>query len=250
VRDPDVIGGAAIGATPMLAEPWDVIRHRDAGLAWDLHHLVHHCGWSPPGGVMRVGSHPVCVAPTVTIFPGVVIDSSAGPVVIDEDATLRSNCAVCGPAYIGKRSTILDGAAIRPNTAIGPVCKVNGEVSGTIFQGHANKAHDGFVGDSWVGEWANLGAGTITSNLLNTYGEIVAQAAPDARRQKTGLTFLGSIIGDHVKTAIGTRLMTGTVIGTGAMIAVSARAPTPRSGASSGSPTRVGGPTASTSSSR
>jgi len=210
----------------LIREPWDVVRHRNAALEWDLKHLVEHRKWAPPGGVLRVGDHPVAVSPNARIFPGVVLDSSAGPIVVDEEAVLRPNAVVCGPAYIGKQSTVLDSAVIRPNTAIGPVCKVNGEVSGTIFQSHANKAHDGFIGDSWVGEWANLGAGTITSNLLNTYGEIISQSSPDAKRQKTGLTFFGAIVGDHVKTAIGTRLMTGSVIGTGSMIALSAHAPT------------------------
>jgi UDP-N-acetylglucosamine diphosphorylase/glucosamine-1-phosphate N-acetyltransferase len=214
------------GPVRLLHEPWDVIRHRDAALAWDLQHMVERSGWSPPGGVLRAGSHAVAVSPSARTFPSVVLDSSAGPIVVDEEATLRPNAVICGPAYIGKGSTVLDGAVIRPNCAIGPVCKVNGEVSGTIFQSHANKAHDGFVGDSWIGQWANLGAGTITSNLLNTYSEIVSQSSPEAKRQKTGLTFFGAIVGDHVKTAIGTRLMTGSVIGTGAMIALSAHAPT------------------------
>ena len=210
----------------MITDPWDVIRHRDAALAWDLDRFVQRAQWGPPGGVVRVGTHAVECAPTVTVFPGAVLDSTAGPIVIDDHAVLRSNCVVCGPAYIGKGSTVLEGAVVRSNCAIGPVCKVNGEVSGIIMQGHANKAHDGYAGDTWMGAWVNLGAGTITSNLLNTYGEIVAQASPSAKRQKTGLTFFGSIIGDHVKTAIGTRLMTGSVIGTGAMVAMSAHAPT------------------------
>ena len=216
----------AAGSAPhLLHEPWDIIRHRNAAIEWDLRHLVDRNKWGPPGGVLRAGDHPVSVSPKARIFPGVVLDSSAGPIVVDEEAVLRPNAVICGPAYIGKQSTVLDGATIRPNTAIGPVCKVNGEVSGTIFQSYANKAHDGFAGDSWIGEWANLGAGTITSNLLNTYGEIKAQSGPDATVQKTGLTFFGAIVGDHVKTAIGTRLMTGSVIGTGSMIALSAHAP-------------------------
>jgi hypothetical protein len=99
------------------------------------------------------------------------------------------------------------------------VCKVAGEVGGTIFQGLANKSHDGHLGDSWVGSWANLGAGTTNSNLLNTYDQVIAQHAPNATRTRTGLQFLGAIIGDHVKTAIMTRIMTGSVFGTGSMLA-------------------------------
>jgi hypothetical protein len=99
---------------------------------------------------------------------------------------------------------------------------VNGEVGGCIFQGFANKAHDGYLGDSWVGEWCNLGAGTTTSNLLNTYGETIAKALPSSRNERTGEVFLGTIFGDHTKTAICTRLMTASVLHTGSMFATTA----------------------------
>jgi len=102
------------------------------------------------------------------------------------------------------------------------VCKVAGEVGGTIFQGFANKAHDGHLGDSYVGEWVNIGAGTTNSNLLNTYGEVTMRIRPGGRTERTGMQFLGTIFGDHAKLAIGMRLMTGTVIGTGAMLATTA----------------------------
>ena len=118
-----------------------------------------------------------------------------------------------------------DGAVIRSNTVIGPGFKVGGEVGASIFQGWANKAHDGYLGDSIVGQWVNLGAGTTTSNLLNTYGEISVRLTPEEARERTGRNYCGAFIGDHVKTAIGTRMMTGTSIGTGSMIACSAHAP-------------------------
>jgi hypothetical protein len=95
------------------------------------------------------------------------------------------------------------------------VCKVGGEITGVIFQGHTNKAHEGFLGDSYIGKWVNLGAGTTNSNLLNTYGPVVVD------RQRTGETFMGCVLGDHVRTAIGTRIMTGAVVGTGTMWAAS-----------------------------
>jgi UDP-N-acetylglucosamine diphosphorylase/glucosamine-1-phosphate N-acetyltransferase len=130
---------------------------------------------------------------------------------------------IVGPAYVGPHSTVLERAVIRANTAIGPWCKVAGEVGGTIFQGYSNKAHDGYLGDSWVGEWVNLGAGTTNSNLLNTYAEVKARATPDGPEEPAGERFVGAFIGDHVKTAIGTRIMTGAVIGTGSMISRSAQ---------------------------
>jgi hypothetical protein len=94
-----------------------------------------------------------------------------------------------------------------------------------IFQGYSNKSHDGHLGDSWVGEWVNFGAGTTNSNLLNTYGEVVMRLEADGRLCRTGLTFLGAIVGDHAKFAINTRIMTGSVVGTGAMIATTAAPP-------------------------
>jgi hypothetical protein len=92
--------------------------------------------------------------------------------------------------------------------------KVSGEMSVTLMLGQANKGHDGFVGHSVIGRWANLGAGTITSNLKNSYGEVSMWTPKGVAR--TGQQFLGSLIGDHVKTGIGTRLSTGSVIGAAA----------------------------------
>jgi hypothetical protein len=86
----------------------------------------------------------------------------------------------------------------------------------TVMVGYANKSHDGFVGHSVIGHWANLGAGTITSNLKNTYGPVRLELG--AERRDTGRTFLGSLIADHAKTAIGTLLSTGTIVGAGANV--------------------------------
>jgi UDP-N-acetylglucosamine diphosphorylase/glucosamine-1-phosphate N-acetyltransferase len=156
-----------------------------------------------------------------SVGPNVVFDAEAGPIIVHRDAVIRPNCVLCGPCSIGPGSVVVDRAHIRANTVIGPVCRVGGEVGGTIFQGYANKSHEGHLGDSWVGKWANLGAGTTNSNLLNTYGEVAVRLEPGGSFHRTGQTFLGAIIGDHVKTAILTRLMTGVVLGTGAMIASS-----------------------------
>jgi UDP-N-acetylglucosamine diphosphorylase / glucose-1-phosphate thymidylyltransferase / UDP-N-acetylgalactosamine diphosphorylase / glucosamine-1-phosphate N-acetyltransferase / galactosamine-1-phosphate N-acetyltransferase len=94
--------------------------------------------------------------------------------------------------------------------------KVNGEISSSILIGHCNKGHDGFVGHSVVGRWANLGADTVTSNLKNSYGSVALWTPRGV--EETGLQFLGSLIGDHVKTGIGTRLTTGCVLGAGANV--------------------------------
>ncbi len=237
---PDTATAIAYPDHCLITYPWHTIALRDDALGIDLAILMGRPRSELPEGVIAIepddapassdGNTPddlrriAHISPDATINPTAVIDCSKGPVVIDDDATIRPHAVIQGPAYIGTRSTVLDHATIRPNTAIGPVCKVNGEIGGTIFQGFANKAHDGYLGDSWIGEWVNLGAGTITSNLLNTYSTITAHDGTNKRR-KTGLTFLGTIAADHTKTAIGTRLMTGTTLRTGAMIAASTPPP-------------------------
>lgn len=203
----------------LMNRPWDARAARDLALDTDLRMLCQVPGRDIPAGVTVVGTHPVVIDPEAKIYPSVVIVAEEGPVVIAARAAVRPGAVVIGPAYVGPRSVVLERSVIRPHTAIGPVCKVAGEIGGTVFQGYANKAHDGYLGDSWVGEWVNLGAGTTNSNLLNTYTEIIAQAAPGERRENTGEVFFGAVIGDHVKTAICTRLMTGSVLHIGSMFA-------------------------------
>ena len=121
---------------------------------------------------------------------------------------------IAGPAVIGAEAIVAGGRF--SCVAIGEHSRVCGEMSVVIVQGHANKAHDGFVGHSVLGRWSNLGAMTTTSNLKNSYGPV--RVATAAGETDTGMQFLGSLVGDHAKTAIGTRLMTGTIIGAGANV--------------------------------
>ena len=156
------------------------------------------------------------VARGARVMPGAVLNAEGGPILVGENAVIEPLAYVEGPAAIGDGSRVKAGAQIREGTSIGPVCKVGGEVEATIFQGYANKQHDGFVGHSFIGEWVNLGAGTITSNLKNTYGSVRLDL-PDARIE-TGRLNLGTLFGDHAKTAIGTMLSTGTVVCAGANV--------------------------------
>ncbi|MBI1371157.1 MAG: hypothetical protein GC159_00105 [Phycisphaera sp.] len=215
-----------------LDRPYDLIRIYPANLDDDLaamqsdgrHHILDA---SHLNAVTIVGRHPVMAGDRVTVHPQVVFDTSAGPIAIEDGAEVRSMSVIVGPSYIGRGSVVTNHAHIRAHTVIGPMCKVGGEVNTALFQGYANKAHGGYLGDSFVGEWANLGAATVTSNLKNTYGEVRMQCdpGPDGDAEPTGMTHLGSIIGDHVKTAIGARLLTGSCIHTGAMLAGSGYAP-------------------------
>ena len=155
------------------------------------------------------------------VEPGVVFDTRNGPVVLEGGVEVRAGTRLEGPLWVGS-NTRLVGGPIR-TSAIGPWSVVHGEMSTTVMLGYANKSHYGFVGHSVLGRWVNLGAGTTTSNLKSTYGLVRLDVA--GTRLETGQQFLGSLIGDHAKTAIGTLLDTGSVIGAGASVFADVRAP-------------------------
>lgn len=156
-----------------------------------------------------------------SVEPGVVFDVRGGPVVLEHGVEVRSGARLEGPLWVGANTRLL-GGPIR-GAAIGPHCVVRGEIAASVFLGYANKSHEGFVGHTVVGRWANLGAGTTTSNLKNTYGPVRLRVG--TANIDTGLQNLGSLIGDHVKTAIGTLLGTGSVLGTGANVFDAVRPP-------------------------
>jgi len=121
-----------------------------------------------------------------------------------------------GPIYVGRGTIVKAGANLRGPLSIGPECRIGGEVTSSIFHGYSNKAHFGFIGHSYIGEWANLGAGTTNSNLKNNYGTVKVQV--NGRAVDSGRQFLGCFIGDHAKLGIGTLITTGAVIGLGANV--------------------------------
>ena len=151
-----------------------------------------------------------------TIQPNVTINATYGPVLIDSGVEIYGPSYLEGPIYIGSDTIIKPLTQIK-NSVIGPVCKVGGEVDSVIMQGYANKVHDGHLGDAFLGEWVNLGAGTNNSNLKNNYTSVKVQI--NGKSVDSDRLHIGCFIGDYVKTAIGTLLNTGTVIGPGSMIA-------------------------------
>jgi UDP-N-acetylglucosamine diphosphorylase/glucosamine-1-phosphate N-acetyltransferase len=196
---------------------WDLIRHLDPLLRGDLPTLAMHWQCEPLAvrpDVTVIGDHPVWIERGASVEPQVVLDTRAGPILLRHGATVQAFTRLAGPCIVGRDATILGGRV--SGSSIGDLCRVSGELSASILLGHANKAHDGFVGHSVLGRWVNLGAGTTTSNLKNTYGP-VALWTPDGV-QDTGLQFLGTLLGDHAKTGIGLRLTTGCVIGAGSNV--------------------------------
>lgn len=171
-------------------------------------------GEGPPPGSIVFGDAAHVVLRGARPEPGVVYDVRSGPVVLEEGVEVRCGSRLEGPLWIGAGSKVL-GGHVRAS-AIGPRCNVHGEVAASVFVGYANKSHDGFVGHSVLGHWVNLGAGTTTSNLKNTYGEV--RLDPAGERIATGRVNLGTLFGDHAKTAIGTMLPTGAVVSVGANV--------------------------------
>ncbi len=163
----------------------------------------------------------VYIAPDARVHPMVVIDAEHGPVYIDEGAEIHPFSRIEGPCYIGKK-TILLGAKCREGNSIGPVCRVGGEVEESIIQGYSNKYHDGFLGHAYVGQWVNLGALTTNSDLKNDYSSV--SVSLDGKSSiDTGSTKVGSLIGDHTKTSIGTLFNTGAYVGAMTLIAATGK---------------------------
>jgi len=197
--DPDKLGSVdCIGN--VLHRQWQALDHIADSIEWDASLLDQS------------------IASSASIHPSSVIDDSNGSVVIGEDVEIGPFCVITGPVAIGS------GTKVKPHTTIhtsviGPMCKVAGEIEDSVIHGYSNKQHHGFLGHSYLGEWVNLGAGTTTSDLKNNYGHIrvdLPWGQEDTQRK-----FLGILMGDHSKSAIGTMFTTGTVCGVSSNIVAS-----------------------------
>lgn len=202
--------------TTLLRFPWDLIDHNAASIGADAEFFM--LGTVDPLAHLSPSAelvHPerIFIGPDATVGAGVVLDASEGPIVIDAGAVIMPQSTVLGPACIGAQSRVKVGAKIYGSTSIGPLCKVGGEVEGSIFHSCANKQHDGFVGHSYFAPWTNLGADTNTSDLKNNYSSI--RVTLEGRSMDTGRMFLGTIMADHAKCGINTMFNTGTTVGVG-----------------------------------
>lgn len=195
-----------------LRGAFDLITALEHFLVADVADFVHEGGDAIPDGSVVIGDPSEVILLGARIEPGVIFDVRDGAVVVEQHAYVKAGTRFEGPVYVGPGTEVL-GGEIRWS-ALGPRCKVRGEIAHSSFLGYANKAHDGFVGHSVIGRWVNLGAGTVTSNLKNTYGPVRLDVG--GTRIETGRQNLGSLVGDHAKTAIGTMLPTGATIGAGA----------------------------------
>lgn len=149
---------------------------------------------------------------------GAMLNVTHGPIYIGKDAEIMEGSCVRGPLALCEHSYINMGTKVYGATTIGPYCKVGGELNNVVMIGYSNKAHDGFLGNAVIGEWCNLGANCVASNLKNDYSEIKLWNYPVHRFLRTGLQFCGLIMGDHTKAGINTMFNTATVVGVGCNI--------------------------------
>ena len=147
-----------------------------------------------------------------------ILNSTSGPIYIGKNAEIMEGAILKGPIAIGEESTVKAGAKIYGPTTIGQHSKVGGEISNSVIFGYSNKGHDGFLGNSVIGEWCNLGADTNNSNLKNNYSSVKLWDYSEGDQVDTGLTFCGLMMGDHSKCGINTMFNTGTVVGVSANI--------------------------------
>ncbi len=146
------------------------------------------------------------------------LNASSGPIYIGRDAEIMEGSVVRGPLALCNNATLKLGTKIYGPTTVGPHSKVGGEVNNSVLFGYSNKGHDGFLGNSVLGEWCNLGADTNNSNLKNNYAEVRLWDYETGGFAKTGLQFCGLMMGDHSKCGINTMFNTGTVVGVSANI--------------------------------
>ncbi|HSV87876.1 MAG TPA: GlmU family protein [Bacteroidales bacterium] len=197
---------------------WEIVTLNEAAIRDDFTLLTRGRKSLPPGKNVRIVGTDNVFIEEGAVLEMAFINASEGPVYIGRNAHVMDGAVLRGPMSLGQNSTIKLGAKIYCGTTIGPHCKVGGEVTSSVIFGYSNKAHDGFLGHSVIGEWCNLGAGTNTSNLKNNYSEVRLWNYAEKSFVSTGQMFIGLFMGDYSKCGINTMFNTGTVVGVGAQV--------------------------------
>ncbi|TNE73799.1 hypothetical protein EP331_03425 [bacterium] len=165
-------------------------------------------------GVIIIGNYPVFMHKSAVVEPGVVLVADDGPIYISNDTKILAGSLIRGPFYLGEHSVVKMGAHLYKDTSIGKYCKIGGEISASIIHDYSNKSHGGYIGNSIIGKWCNLGADTNCSNLKNNYSTVRIHQFPNGDVVDSGLQFLGVMMGDYCKMGINSTINTGSVFGT------------------------------------
>ena len=201
-----------------IKNTWDIFSLNDKAIEQDFNLITKNRKSQPiPAGVNTVNQENIFLEEGAKLT-FCTLNASTGPIYIGKDAEIMEGCIVRGALAMCDNSVLKLGAKIYGATTIGPHSKVGGEVNNSVLMGYSNKGHDGFLGNSVLGEWCNLGADTNNSNLKNNYAEVRLWDYNTGRFAKTGLQFCGLMMGDHSKCGINTMFNTGTVVGVSANI--------------------------------
>ncbi len=201
------------GLFHQIIRPYDLFRYNGEEIKKDFHLLTLQ------SDSMEISpSNQVAHPENIYIEEGAriefsILNAAEGPIYIGKNAKVMEGSILRGPVAICEHATVKMGAKIYGNTTIGPHCKAGGEINTSILSAYSSKGHDGFLGNSVLGEWCNIGADSNNSNLKNNYDEVKLWSYSSERFEKTGLQFCGLIMGDHSKCGINTMFNTGTVVG-------------------------------------
>lgn len=205
------------GALNLITRPWDIWSKNASEMNIDFDLLTKDRFSAPIDATNTVIGERIFLEEGAKATAS-ILNATSGPIYLAKNAEIMEGSIVRGGLALGESSALKMGAKIYGATTFGPHCKVGGEVNNSVIIGYSNKGHDGFLGNSALGEWCNLGADTNNSNLKNNYDEVKAWSYVDGRFAKTGQQFCGLIMGDHSKSGINTMFNTGTVVGVSANV--------------------------------
>lgn len=200
------------GTLSSIHFPWDIFLENDAEIRKDFELLTAERPSAHCSSDNRVLGDNLFIESGAKVHCS-IINTHTGPVYIGRNAEVMEGCIIRGPFALGENAQLKMGAKIYGATTFGPGCKVGGEVTNSVFFANSNKAHDGYIGNSVIGEWCNLGADTNSSNLKNNYSKVDVYNYHQSGTIETNQQFLGLIMGDHSKSGINTMFNTGTVVG-------------------------------------
>ena len=203
------------GETPILINHrWELLSVNAAAISNDIDLIKESISYQKiPKDVIVIGPKDSIYLEEGAILSSCTLNSKEGPIYISKGAEVMEGALIRGPFALCENAVVKMGAKIYGASTIGPFCKVGGELSNVIFQSYSNKGHDGFLGNSYIGEWCNLGADTNVSNLKNNYDSVSSYCYEKKEEVNTGLQFLGLFMGDHSKTGINSMFNTGAVVG-------------------------------------
>jgi len=201
-----------------IKNTWDIFSLNDKAIQADFDLLTEGRTSQPiPVGVHAIQKQNIFIEQGATLSYS-SLNASKGPIYIGKDSEIMEGSLVRGPFALGENSILKMGTKVYGATTVGPFCKVGGEINNSVLFGYSSKGHEGFLGNSVLGEWCNIGADSNTSNLKNNYAEVKLWNYQEERFTNTGLQFCGLMMGDHSKCGINTMFNTGTVIGVSANI--------------------------------